>query len=99
MTGNNYYPVDKHKHSVNLDVRSSYVTSCQVCAWYGYPREKIVIDFEDIRPEQEDGFVYIFTEYDYDSGTGEKGTKHIHKYHPKLVQEYVDLALKMRNGG
>jgi hypothetical protein len=77
---------------------SIYVTFCQVCSWYGYPQEKIIIEFEGIRPEDEDGFVDVFTEYDYDTETGEKGNRHIHKYHLKLVQEAVDFALKVRNG-
>ena len=77
---------------------SSCVTFCQVCSWYGYQGEKIIIEFEGIRPGDDDGFAYKFTEYDYDPETGNKGTKHIHKYNPKLVQESLDLALKMRNG-
>jgi hypothetical protein len=78
---------------------SSYVTFCQVCGWYGYPHEKIIIEFEGIRPEDEDGFVDIFTEYDYDTETGQKGNLHIHKYNPESVQEAVDFALKIRGEG
>jgi hypothetical protein len=78
---------------------SSYVTFCQVCGWYGYPYEKIVVEFEGIRSEEEDGFVDKFTEYDYDAKTVEiKRIIHRHKYDPKLVQEAVDFALRMRNG-
>jgi hypothetical protein len=72
----------------------SCVTFCQVCGWYGYPQEKIIIEFEGIRPEDKDGFVDIFSEYDYDTKT-----KHIHKYDPIKVQEAVDFALEMRNCG
>jgi len=75
----------------------SYVTFCQVCDWYGYPFKKIIREFEGFRCEEEDGFAYKFTEYDYDIKTGEKGNKHIHKYDPKLVKEDVDFALKIRN--
>jgi hypothetical protein len=82
-----------------LQQRGCYVTYCQVCGWYGYPQEKILVEFEGIRAEEEDGFVDKFTEYDYDTIAGEKGTKHIHKYDLKLVQEAVDFALKMRDGG
>lgn len=78
---------------------SSYVTVCQVCAWYGYPQEKIIVEFEGVRSEDEEGFIDIFTEYNYYTETGEKGNKHIHRYDPKLVQECLDLALKIRNGG
>jgi hypothetical protein len=82
-----------------LQPRGCYVTYCQVCEWYGYPLEKIIRQFEDIRPEQEDGFVDKFTEYNYDTETGQRGTKHVHKYDPTLIQELVDLALKIRNSG
>jgi hypothetical protein len=74
--------------------KSSFVTLCQVCGWYGYPQEKIIIEFEGIRSEGQGGFVDIFTEYDYDTETN-----HIHKYDPIKVQEAVDFALKMRNRG
>jgi hypothetical protein len=78
---------------------NSYVAFCQVCGWYGYPQEKIIVEFEGIRPENEDGYIDIFTEYDYNSDTGEKGAKHIHKYNPELVQELVVLALESSNAG
>jgi hypothetical protein len=76
-----------------------YVTYCQVCEWYGYPFEKIIREFEGFRSEEEDGFVDKYTEYDYNAETGHKNNKHIHKYNPELIQELVDLALKVRNGG
>jgi hypothetical protein len=63
---------------------SSYIAFCQICGWYGYPQEKILVEFEGIRPEDEDGFIDKFTEYDYDAEVG---------YSPELVQELVDLAL------
>ena|SRR5919199_1196299 len=78
---------------------SSYATFCQLCRWYGYDKKKIIREFEGIRHEDEDGFVDKFTEYDYDAKTtGEKRTIHRHKYDPRLVQEAVDFALRMRNG-
>jgi hypothetical protein len=69
-----------------------------VCGWYGYPHEKIIVEFEGIRSEEDDGYVDAFAEFDYETA-GEKRTKHIHKYNPRLVQERLDLALKIRNGG
>src|SRR5919202_1473197 len=74
--------------------KSESTTFCQVCSWYGYPHEKIIREFEGIRPEDEDGFIEKFAEYDYDTERGEKGNKHIHKYNPELVQELVDLAVE-----
>jgi hypothetical protein len=94
MMTTNTNSVDKHKHSVisdsttlNLYEKSSYVTRCQVCGWYGYPEDKIIVEFEGMRPEYEDGFVYKFTEYDYDGLIGQNRIKHVHKYKPELVQE------------
>jgi hypothetical protein len=82
-----------------LQPRNCYVTYCQVCGWYGYPFEKIIREFDGFRSEEDDGFAYKFTDYDCDAKTiGEKRTKHVHKYNPKLVQEAVDFALRMRNG-
>jgi hypothetical protein len=78
---------------------SGYITVCQICGWYGYPQENIILEFVGIRPENEDGYIDIFTEYNYNTETGEKGSKHIHKYNPKLVQEAADAALKIRDGG
>ena len=92
--------VDIIKNSViSWKIGSSDVTSCQICEWYGYPQENIIVEFEGIRPENEDGYIDIFTEYDYNPKTREKGAKHIHKYNPELFQELVDLALKIRNDG
>jgi hypothetical protein len=58
MTSNNNYSHDKNKHSVNIDDRtlnlqkiSSYVTNCQICEWYGFPDEKILVEFEGFRSE------------------------------------------------
>ena len=78
--------------------KSGHVTVCQICGWYGYPQENILVEFEGIRSEDEDGFVEKFAEYDYDTEAGEKRDKHIHKYNPELVQELVDLAVESRNG-
>jgi hypothetical protein len=78
---------------------SSYITFCQVCGWYGYPQENIIVEFEGIRSEDEDGYVDIFCEYDYDAELGQRKARHIHKYKPELVQELVNLGLEMRNVG
>lgn len=82
----------------NPQSKISRVTFCQVCGWYGYPFEKIIREFEGFRSEDEDGFAYKFTEYDYDVETGQKGTKHIHKSDPNVVQEAVEFVLKTRIG-
>ncbi|HZA06618.1 MAG TPA: hypothetical protein VE619_02845 [Nitrososphaeraceae archaeon] len=92
--------IDTIKSSVvnekaGLKPGSSYITYCQVYEWYGYPFEKVIVVFEGSRTEEEEGFAYKFSEYDYDaSALGEKKrAEHKHKYNPKLVQEFVDLAI------
>jgi hypothetical protein len=90
--------LDNIKNSANPEEIAA-VRFCQVCDWYGYPHEKIIVEFEGFRPEEQDGFAYKFSEYDYDVETGEKRTIHKHKYDPRLVQKFVDLALQTRNGG
>jgi hypothetical protein len=105
MTTNSNYSYYTDKRSVNVDYKtptnltSSYVTNCQVCGWNGYPYEKVIIEFEGIRSEEEEGFIDKFTEYDYDCYAIEKRTKHTHKYNAKLIQAYVDIALQIRNCG
>jgi hypothetical protein len=106
MTSNDNYSDDKNKHSVNIDDRTlnlqkicSYVTNCQICEWYGFQDEKILVKFEGVCPEDEDGFVEKFTEYNYDPRLGAKRIKHVHKCNIKLLQEHVDIALQIRNGG
>ena len=82
---------------VESESRNSCVTFCQI--WYGYPQEKVIVEFEGIHSEDEDRYADVFTEYNYDIETGENGTKHVHKYNPELVQQLVDHALKSRNSG
>lgn len=105
MTTKNNYSDDEDKPShsyralIDICKSNNYVTNCQICGWYGYPDEKITIEFEGIRPEDEDGFVDKFTEYNYVPQVGAKRIKHVHKCNPKFVQKLVDLVLKIRNSG
>ena len=66
---------------------------CDLCAMNGYANEKVIFQLKGLRSENQDGFIYKFTTYDYKL-SGEKRTQHTHKYNLKLIHELVDLALK-----
>src|SRR5215210_5342445 len=72
-------------------------TFCDQCAWNGFPNEKIVRIFHGLRPEDEDGFIYRFTEYDYDP-LDKSNIKHVHKYDQKIIDEHVRIALENQKG-
>lgn len=84
----NIFSEDKDKHFDDEDH-----IFCDQCACNGFPNEKIVRLFHGLRPECEDGFIYRYTEYDYDS-LGKGNIKHAHKYDPKIIEEQVRIALK-----
>ena len=79
---------DADKH---FDVKN-YIF-CDQCAWNGFPNEKIVRVFHGLRAEYEDGFIYRYTEYDYDP-LGKGRIIHVHKYDQKIIDEQVRIALK-----
>jgi hypothetical protein len=54
---------------------------------------KRLLGFFMERPEDEDGFIYRYTEYDYDP-LGKSKTIHVHKYDPKVIDEQVKIALE-----
>jgi hypothetical protein len=66
---------------------------CDLCKLNGFPNQKVIYKFEGLRPEEQDGFIYKFTIYEHNP-TGEKRTKHIHKYNQNLIDVLVRLALK-----
>jgi hypothetical protein len=74
-----------------FDDKCIHVCFCDQCCWNGYVDEKVVYEFEGLRPETEDGFIYIYEVYDYPV-KGEK-TKHEHKYNQRLIDELVAVSL------
>jgi|SRR5215212_1652259 len=80
-----------------FDVNAQCYIFCDQCAWYGFPNEKIVRIFHGLRPEDEDGFIYDYTEYDYDS-SGKNRIIHIHKYNPKIIEQLIRIALENQKG-
>jgi hypothetical protein len=92
MTTNNIFSEDNDK---SFDVKD-YIF-CDQCAWNGFPNEKIVRVHHGLRPEDEDGFIYDYTEYD-DSLLGKRRIEHIHKYNQKIIDEKVRIALENQEG-
>jgi len=84
---------DKDKH---FDVSILNYIFCDQCAWNGFGNEKIVRVFHGLRPEDEDGFIYRYTEYDYDP-LDKSNIKHIHKYDQKIIDEQVRSILERLN--
>src|SRR5215217_1636273 len=70
---------------------------CDQCEWNGFPDEKIVRVFHGLRPEYEDGFIYNYTEYDYNP-LDNRRIEHIHKYDQKLIDEQLRIALENQKG-
>ena len=84
----NIFSEDKDKHFDDEDC-----IFCDQCAWNGFPNEKIVRVFHGLRPEYEDGFIYRYSEYDYDP-LGKSKIIHVHKYDQKIIDEQVRIALE-----
>ena len=70
---------------------------CDQCAWNGFSNEKIIRVFNGLRPEDEDGFVYSYIEYEYDP-IGKSRIEHVHKYDQKIIDEHVRIALENQKG-
>jgi hypothetical protein len=78
MTDINILTANNNKH---FDDPQEYVF-CNICAYEGYPYEKIIYRFERLRSEQEEGFIYETTIYDHDN----RSRKHIHNpYRFKII--------------
>jgi hypothetical protein len=86
---------DKHKL---FDVNGQGYIFCDQCGWNGFPNEKIVRIFHGLRSENQDGFIYRYTESDY-GPLGKSKFIHIHKYNPKIIEEQVRIALENQKGG
>jgi hypothetical protein len=67
-------------------------TLCQVCAWGGFPKEKIFTVINRLRSENEEGFIYEIVEYDYDP-TSKNKVLHSHRYDHKIINELINSLL------
>jgi hypothetical protein len=92
---NNIFSEVKDKH---FDVKHDFLgyIFCDQCTWNGFPNEKIVRVFHGLRPEYEDGFIYRYTEYDYDP-VGKNRIIHVHKYDQQIIDEQVRSILERLN--
>ena len=52
---------DKDKSSVSD--RNYFL--CDICEFNGYPNEKVVYEYDGLRLEDEEGFIYKFTECEH----------------------------------
>jgi hypothetical protein len=75
--------------------RSEPYSYCDVCAWNGYPCEKILVENFRIKPEDEDGFIYEFDTFNYVPDRNAR-TLHNHKFNQELMDSYVNAILKQQ---
>jgi hypothetical protein len=64
MTTEGILSDDKDKR---FDCNQCY-SNCHICAFNGFADEKVVLEFEGFRSEDEDGFIFKFTVYDPNQG-------------------------------
>jgi hypothetical protein len=84
-----------NRRNWNLKTSIDY-SYCDLCALNGYSDEKVTYEYEGLRSENQDGFIYKFRVFDYYYPARKKKIKHIHKCNLKLIDELVSLALKQR---
>jgi hypothetical protein len=83
--------IDADKSGIDFKESESY-SYCDTCAWNGYPYEKVVLENFRIRPEDEDGFIYEFDIFNYDTDRNNR-TLHKHKFNQELIDSYVNAIL------
>jgi hypothetical protein len=76
--------------SIFEDKIKSFATYCDVCAFNGFPYEKVVYEYGGLRSEDEEGFIYNFTEYEYPL---QKRVVHVHKWNHDLINTLVNQSL------
>jgi hypothetical protein len=91
MTINNFY-----KGKDIFDHKDRGYSICDICKSNGYPNEKVVYQLEGFRSENEEGFIFKFTVYNYSADRRTKN-KHEHKYNQKLIDQLLHHALKERH--
>jgi hypothetical protein len=66
--------------------RSRKYSFCDLCELNGFPNEKVVFEFQGLRSENEDGFIYKFSTYEYPLSAHRK-IRHIHVFNRKQVRK------------
>ena len=80
MTTNNSISEGKNK---SFDNGKNY-SYCDICTFNGYPNQKVVYEYEGLRSEDEEGFIYKFTEYEYP--LQKRRIVHVHKWNDNLIK-------------
>jgi hypothetical protein len=77
--------VRMHTKSSNLNysIAADY-SYCDLCALNGHPNQKVVFEYEGLRPEDQDGFIYKFSVYEYPLLEHLK-RRHVHVFQSKQV--------------
>ena len=57
-----------------------------LCALNGYPNQKVVFEYEGLRPEDDYGFIYKFSVYEYPLREHHK-RRHLHVFQSKQVMK------------
>jgi hypothetical protein len=78
--------------SLDDTIDNNRYSYCDVCAFNGYPNEKVVREYEGLRSEDEDGFIYKFTDCDYPIQTSNK-VVHVHKWNQEIFDRLVNQSL------
>jgi hypothetical protein len=86
--------IDADKSGIDCKTSESY-SYCETCAWNGYPYEKVVLENFRIRPEDEDGFIYEFDIFNYDTNRNNR-TLHKHKFDRELIDFQVNAILNQQ---
>ena len=90
--------IDPVKSDIGPERSESY-SFCDNCEWNGYPNEKIIRLFYGYRSEEEDAFIYEFTEYQYPLRNHKR--KHLHvfehrQYENDIINSNCDKAISRK---
>jgi hypothetical protein len=78
--------------NLNCSIAAEY-NYCDLCALNGCPNQKVIYQFEGFRAEEEEGFIYKFSIYDYPIEK-EKRINHKHKCNKRFIDAIVNVALQ-----
>lgn len=84
---------DKDK---NFDVKDNthyYHIFCDQCEWNRFLNKTIVRVFHGLKPEDEDGIIYDYSEYNYDLVCKSK-VIHVHKYNQNMIDAQIRIVLE-----
>jgi hypothetical protein len=71
--------------NLNYSIADDY-SYCDLCALNGHPNQKVVFEYEGLRPEDQDGFIYKFSVHEYPLREHHK-RRHLHVFQSKRVMK------------